>query len=408
MKILRTSPLSGLRLVKGEGCWVWDETGKRYLDLLAGTWCNVLGHGHPRFIQVVRTQIEKLVHTGAGVMTEEIRSAAECLSKILPPHLERITFLNTGSEAVEFALKLARIATGRQEVIAFQRGYYGATNQALALSEAGLGVPYLLPKSSVPRIPAPTCHRCPVNGAYPECGFHCLRIWQSNVKGMARQTAAIIFEPVLAAGGVIVPPSGYLKALAELARDWDCLLIAEEVTTGVGRTGRWFAFEYDGIAPDILVLGKALGNGLPVAAVVTTAQVEESCAGRLRHVQSHQNDPFSGAVATAVVDIIREEGLVEHAREMGAYLLQGLRRLQSGHSGIDDARGLGLMAALELQGENARERGSQVQRWLQDQGIIVDFQPATATFRFFPSYVISRDQLDLALVSLEEGFKIAE
>lgn len=401
--ILKTGPRSDLRPVRGEGCWLWDEAGKRYLDLLAGTWCNVLGHGHPRFTRAIGTQIEKLIHTGSGVVTQEVQAAAECLSTILPAHLDRVTFLNTGSEAVELAIKIARIATRRMEVMGFQYGYYGATNQALALSEAGRGAPYLPAAGSIPPIPAPTCYRCPVEESYPECHFRCLQEWRTDVEEMAPKAAAIIFEPVLAAGGVIVPPPGYLRALAELARSWGCLLIAEEVTTGVGRTGCWFAFQHDGLSPDVLALGKALGNGLPVAAVVTTAQVEEACAGRLRHVQSHQNDPFSGAVARVVIDIIRREGLVSQAREMGAYLLQGLRRLQSVHSEIGEVRGLGLMAALELKGEEARERGIRIQRWLRDAGIILDFQPHTATFRFFPSYVISRDQLDCALELLDEA-----
>ncbi len=408
LKVLETSPRSGLRPVRGEGCWLWDEAGKRYLDLLAGTWCNVLGHGHPRFTRAIRTQIEKLIHTGSGVVTQEIQAASECLRTVLPAHLDRVTFLNTGSEAVELAIKIARIAAGRIEVVGFQYGYYGATNQTLALSEAGRGVPCLPGASRIPPIPAPTCFRCPVGESYPGCHFRCLREWRTNVEGMAPEAAAIIFEPVLAAGGVIVPPPGYLKTLAELARSWSCLVIAEEVTTGIGRTGCWFAFQHDGLSPNILVLGKALGNGLPVAAVVTTAQVEEACAGRLRHVQSHQNDPFSGAVATVVIDIIRQEGLVERARETGAYLLQGLRRLQSAHSEIGDVRGLGLMAALELKGEEARERGIRIQRWLRDEGIIVDFQPHTATFRFFPPYVISRDQLDYALELLNEVFELEQ
>jgi 2,2-dialkylglycine decarboxylase (pyruvate) len=407
-KLLETSPRSDLRPVRGEGCWLWDEAGKRYLDLLAGTWCNVLGHGNPRFTRTIQAQIEKLIHTGSGVVTQEIQAAAECLSTVLPAHLDRVTFLNTGSEAVELAIKIARIAAGRMEVVGFQYGYYGATNQALALSEAGRGAPYLPEAGSIPPIPAPACYRCRVGETYPGCRFRCLQEWQANVEGIAHEVAAIIFEPVLAAGGVIVPPPGYLRALAELARSWGCLLIAEEVTTGVGRTGCWFAFQHDCLSPDVLVLGKALGNGLPVAAVVTTAQVEEACAGRLRHVQSHQNDPFSGAVATVVIDIIRQEGLVERAREMGAYLLQVLRHLQSGYPGISDVRGLGLMAALELKGEEADERGIRIQSWLRDAGIILDFQPYTATFRFFPPYLISRDQLDHALQILDQGFRDTE
>ena len=383
---------------------MWDERGKRYLDLWAGTWCNVLGHGHPRFNQAVQTQVEKLVHTGTGIVPKEIRDAADRLGEVLPAHLNEVTFLSTGSEAVEFAIKAARIATNRSEVVSFREGYYGATASALALSEAGRGANYLPEASKVPPIPAPSCYRCPIRRTYPECDFACLSEWSAGAKEHAASVAAIIFEPVQGRG-VIVPPPGYLTALAKLAEDWKCLLISEEVTTGLGRTGYWFGFQRERISPDILVLGKALGNGLPVAGVVTTSEVEEAFAGRSIHAQSHQNDPFSGAVATAVIDIIRAENLVERTREMGAYLLGGLNRIRSAHPGICNARGLGLMAALELEGPDADKRGAKVQNQLIDQGIILNFSQPVASFRFFPPYVITKQQLDLALDALDSCLK---
>lgn len=400
LKIFRTSPLSRFVPIKGEGCWLWDGKGKRYLDLWAGTWCNVLGHGHPRFTQVVQTQVEKLIHTGTGIVPNEIRDAAGRLGDVLPPHLDSMTFLNTGTEAVEFALKAARIATDRLEVVSFRQGYYGAIANALALSEAGRGASYLLEGSRIPPIPAPTCYRCPIGKTFPECDFACLTEWRASVEEYSTSVAAIIFEPVQGRG-VIVPPPGYLTALAKLAKEWGCLLISEEVTTCLGRTGYWFGFQRESISPDILVLGKALGNGLPVAGVVTTSEVEETFAGKFNHAQSHQNDPFSGAVAAAVIDIIRDEGLVERTREMGAYLLEGLGRIKSTHAGICNARGLGLMAALELDGPNADKRGARIQNQLRKKGIILNFSKPVASFRFFPPYVITKQQLDLALDTLD-------
>ena len=406
MEIFETSPISDFKPAKGEGCWLWDEKGKRYLDLLAGTWCNVLGHAHPRFIETIEKQAKKLIHTGTGVVAKEVRDAAESLATILPAHLNRITFLNTGSEAVEFAIKAARIATNRSEVAGFRQGYYGATVNALALSEIGRGASYLPAPSKIPPIPAPTCYHCPLGKAYPECQYACLTEWQADAEKYANLVAAVIFEPVQARA-IIVPPPGYLEALAKLSEEWGCLLISEEVTTGVGRTGYWFGFQRDNISPDILVLGKALGNGLPVAGVVTTSEVEKAFAGKFIHSQSHQNDPFSGAIAATVIEIIRDEGLVEKARGMGAHLLQGLEHIQSTHTGIRGARGFGLMAALELDDPNAEERGVRVQRQMRDQGVIVDFSRPIAVFRFFPPYVVSEAQLNMALdtVGCEfEGF----
>ena len=402
MEIFRTSALSDLKPVKGEGCWLWDEKGKRYLDLLGGTWCNVLGHRHPKFTRAIQGQVEKLVHTGSGVVAKEVRDAADLLGTVLPASLSHVTFLNTGSEAVELAMTVARIATNRFEIIGFRMGYYGATVNALALSEAGRGANYLPMPSNIPPIPAPTCYRCPLQRTCPECEFACLHEWQADAEKYAKEAAAIIFEPVMGRA-VIVPPPGYLNALAKLAEEWGCLLISEEVTTGIGRTGYWFGFQRDNISPDIVVLGKALGNGLPVASVVTTTEVERACSGILHHVQSHQNDPFSGAVAAAVINIIREERLVDHAREMGAYLLQGLDHLKSAHTGIINTRGLGLMAALELDTQNADERGVRCQRKLAEQGIIIDFNRAVSSLRFFPPYVVTQSQLDMMLEALDSA-----
>jgi 4-aminobutyrate aminotransferase-like enzyme len=402
LEIFETVLRSDLKPVKGEGCWLWDEEGKRYLDLLAGTWCNILGHGHPRFIQAIRIQAEKLIHTGSGVVTKEVRDAADRLGAILPAHLNKVTFLNTGSEAVEFAVKAARIATNRSEVIGFRQGYYGATLNALSLSEIGRGATYLPETSKIPPIPAPTCYHCPIGRTYPDCQYACLDEWRADAKKHANRVAAIIFEPVQGRG-ITVPPPGYLNTLAKVAEDWGCLLISEEVTTGIGRTGHWFGFQREEISPDIVVLGKALGNGLPVASVVTTTEVERAFAGRFTHVQSHQNDPFSAAVAATVIDIVRDERLVERARDMGEYFLRGLDRIRSAHAGISNTRGLGLMAALELDGPNADERGVRIKRKLRDQGIIVDFNGPVASLRFFPPYVVTKQQLDMALEALDSA-----
>jgi 4-aminobutyrate aminotransferase-like enzyme len=196
-----------------------------------------------------------------------------------------------------------------------------------------------------------------------------------------------------------------MKKLAELAKEWECMLISEEVTTGMGRTGYWFGFQREELAPDVLVLGKALGNGLPVAAVVTTTDAENAFAGKFTHTQSHQNDPFTGAIVSVVIDIIREERLVEKARDMGSYLLRGLDRIQYAHSRVGNARGLGLMTAVELEGPGAEQRGVRIQRNLMDQGVIVDFNRAVSSFRFFPPYVISKEQLDMALQALDSALQ---
>ena len=170
----------------------------------------------------------------------------------------------------------------------------------------------------------------------------------------------------------------------------------------MGRTGRWFGFEHGAILPDILVLGKALGNGLPVAAVVTTAEIEEVCAGTVIHVQSHQNDPLSGRIASTVIAIMKEEALVERAQRMGDYLLARLREIQERRPLIYEVRGRGLMAGIELQ-DGTDEAGARLHNFLFERGIIINYQPHSRTFRLFPPYVIEEREIDMALATLEDG-----
>ena len=402
MRLWQTNLLQEVTLVRGQGCTVWDEAGKPYLDLLSGTWCNVLGYGHPRWVEAIQDQVSKLAHVGAPFPTEEVGEALSKLREILPSALNRAVFLNTGSEAVELALKMARAATGTAGIVVIEKGYYGATTYALTLSEAGHAAPYLPHLGDVHRQPAPTCWRCPAERSWPCGDFACLDSLRALADEGEKHIAAVIYEPVMAVGGVIVPPPGYGARLRDLAERCGALLIAEEVTTGIGRTGHWFGFEHDDIVPDILVIGKAIGGGLPVSAVVTTQEVETRCQGVLRHVQSHQNDPFSGRIAATVISILQEEHLVERAAERGAYLLEGLTKLPSRYPWIWDVRGKGLMLGVELEQDRIAE-GTAASRRLLDAGFILDYQPHTATFRLFPPYVITNQEIDRFLMAFADA-----
>jgi 4-aminobutyrate aminotransferase-like enzyme len=402
MRLWQTNPLQAITLVRGQGCTVWDAEGRPYLDLLSGTWCNVLGYGHPRWVEAIQTQVSRLAHVGAAFPTQEMHEALSKLGQVLPPALSRAVLLNTGSEAVELALKIARAATGADRIIVVEQGYYGATTYALALSEAGRAAPYLPRPANVHRLPAPTCRLCPAGQTWPCEDFACLDALRALADDGEGHTAAVLYEPVMAVGGMIVPPPGYGTQLRNLATRCGALLIAEEVTTGVGRTGRWFGFEHDGIVPDVLVIGKALGAGLPVSAVVTTQEVETRCRGVLRHVQSHQNDPLSGQIAATVISILQDEDLVEQAAARGAYLLEELRGLRSRHPWIRDVRGKGLMLGIELERDQIAAGAAIYQRLL-EAGFIVDYQPQTATFRLFPPYVISTQEIDRFVATFENG-----
>jgi 4-aminobutyrate aminotransferase-like enzyme len=404
-RLWQTHAVETIRLTQGSGCTVWDSKGKAYLDLLAGTWCNVLGYNHPRWTEAIRSQVGKLTHVGASFSTGEVDDALGKLGEVLPAELNRVVLLNTGSEAVELALKMAHAATGAERVAVVKRGYYGATTYALALSEAGRSAPYLPRLGTVLRLPAPTCSQCPVGQTWPCKGFPCLDPLRCVIAEKAA-IAAILYEPVMAAAGIIVPPPGYGAQLRDLSARSGAMLVAEEVTTGIGRTGRWFGFVHEGIIPDILVIGKALGAGLPVAAVVTTEEVEQRCLGHLRHIQSHQNDPFSGRIAAAVITILQEERLVEQAARQGAYFLERLKEL-SRSSLVREVRGQGLMLGIELEPDRA-DAGQSIARGLLEAGFIVNYLPELATFRLFPPYVIATHEIDRFLDSFRWAINHAD
>jgi len=395
LKTFQHPSLSQVTLTRGEGSYLYDDAGQRYVDLLSGTWCCALGHNHPRLVAVLQEQLPRLVHLNAVFSSREIEMATERLTALLPASLDRVTWVNTGSEAVELALKLARLTSGDGAVVVWERGYYGATNLASSLSQGG-GGGWCEPVTW--RVPAPHCTKCPQDSSYPGCDFRCLDLALAGVT----HAAAVLYEPLLAVGGVIVPPEGYGLRVQEWARRLGALFILEEVTTGMGRTGRWFGFQHDNLEPDVLVLGKVLGNGLPVAAVVATEDVEQRCEGRMRHVQSHQNDPWSGAVAAMVIQILKEERLVQRSADLGRQLLGWLEELEHHWRVVAEARGLGLVAALEFADAGM---GEQLRGYLFKQGIIVDYQETTRCLRFFPPYVLEEQDLARAVELIEQGIR---
>jgi 4-aminobutyrate aminotransferase-like enzyme len=400
MQVWMTLPLKKTMITKGEGCRVWDSDGKSYLDLQSGYWCNVLGYGNPDLIEPVREQITRLINVMSAFRTREVEMALSELGKVLPPELDRASFLNSGSEAVDLALKMARAATGRTGIVVNEAGYYGATSYPLSISGAGRNASYLPDPGEVHRIQAPLCHSCE-HGSREDCeDFKCLESLQTLVDEGHGNVAAIMYEPVLGAG-ILVPPIGYGAKLREYADALGAYLISEEVTTAPGKTGRWFAFQHDDIVPDILVLGKAIGGGFPVSVVVTTSDVEERCSGVLRHAQSHQNDALSGRVVKTVVSIIREQGLVEQAAQKGEYWLDALRELAAEFPIIVDVRGRGLMFGLQLSPDHA-ESGEIIQEKLMEEGFLTDFHRSSCTFRFFPPYIISYEEIDSFTAALRE------
>jgi len=391
-RLTRFGPLRAPLMATAQGCWYTDTEGRRYLDLLAGCWCTVLGHGHPEFVERVRQQVERFIHAGTGYLSREIEAGVDALLALVPQTRYRVAVLNTGSEAVDLAVRVARAATGRRAVVSLHRGYYGATAEMLSLT----GPPG--PHPGGYRLPAPDCHRCPVRLSPSACECACL-----EASDLPAEIAAVICEPVMVSGGMLVPPPGYLARLAAMARERGGLLVVNEVTTGGGRTGRWFAHQGQGIRPDLLTLGKAFGNGFPVAAVLVREQVEERAheAG-LTHVQSHGFDPFSGFLLATVIELVRAENLLHRASETGHRLRTYLEGVTERFP-VTNVRGDGMLLAFDLDPNHVDFDA--VARRLEDLRIVVAAQPAYHTIRLLPALVLGEEEIDTFTAGLETALR---
>jgi len=391
MRLWRTGPQRATTLVKGEGNYVFDADGKQYLDLQSGYWCNILGYGNPEFVEPMQEQVNKLTNVMSAFRTEEIDEAIQLLSKILPGELNRASFLNSGSEAVDLALKIARAATGKTGVVVNERGYYGATAYTFALCGAGRDADYLPDPGELHVLPPPICESCTDNT--PDgCDWKCMENLQRMVDEGNENIATIIYEPIIGAG-IFVPAIGYGEQLRKYADALGALLISNEVTVSPAKSGKWFAHQHDNVVPDILILGKAIGGGFPVSVTITTTKVEDMCRGKLYHVQSHQNDALSGRAVATVVSSIMKNSYVKQCAEKGEYFLKCLRELKQAFPFIAEVRGRGLLLAIQLN-EDYSDQGEDIQRDLVNKGFLMDFHKASSSFRFFPPFTITRKEID--------------
>ncbi len=297
--------------------------------------------------------------------------------------------------------------THKTGIVAFSRGYYGLSLTTKSLSTIFTGRQKIGDLPTVPEshtILAPYCFRCPVHNRYPDCNLSCLHV--SIESGMAGgdNLAAVIVEPIISAGGMIVPPPGYLKALKQFARERGALLIVDEAQTGFGRTGKWFAIEHHEVEPDILVVSKSAGGGFPVSGLITTDEIANRVEReRFVHLASHQSDPAAAAALAAVIDIVREEGLVQAAAENGKYFFERLRELQSKHSIVVDVRGQGLMLGLELSEEENEDVAAVVDLLCARGGVHLTYTYFEPVLRFIPPLTITRAQIDIAVSVLDDA-----
>lgn len=410
--MLMAMPYADNLIRDAEGVFLRDVDGNQILDLAAGQFCSILGNSHPKYVERMVEQMRRVVHIGTQFLSPIVLEAAAKFAEVAPGALNKALFLSTGTEANECAISLAKTYTGKKGIVGFNRGYYGLSLGTKSLSSifspddrhgSGPSVP-----DSV-RFLAPHCFHCPVKSRYPECDLVCLEASLEAALAKEKGIAAIIIEPILSAGGMIVPPPGYLQQLKELARELDALLIIDEAQTGFGRTGKWFACEHHEVEPDILVVSKSAGSGFPVSGVITTDAIAERVADQgWVHLASHQSDPLPSAAVAATIDIVREEGLVQRAAENGRYFFEMLAQLKAKYPVICDVRGQGLMIGAEIAHEvRAQELCMLIVGLCERQGVHMTYTYFEPVLRFLPPLTVTQQQIDRAVSVLDDAIKTA-
>ncbi len=346
----RFALMAGIAVERGQGSSVTDQDGNTFLDLIGGIGVNGLGHSHPKVVRAIQSQAEKI---SVGSFTSETR--VELLEKIAEHRpsesLHRVQLYSSGAEAVESALRLAKSATGKHEVVSFWGGFHGKTLGVLSLmgSDFKNGLGPFAPGAHL--APYAYCYRCPLALEYPSCGIACAEMARKQIKAdSSGQIAAILIEPMQGTNGNVIPPKEFLPAIQSIAKEVGALLIADEMITGFGRTGKYWGIQHTGVEPDIITLGKQFGGGLPVSAVLSRDEIVQSkpWSNPSGSSSSYGGNPLAAAAASAALSAIDEEKLVENSKTMGEYFLKKLRALLGDFPIIGEIRGVGLFIGIEF------------------------------------------------------------
>ncbi|WP_394618471.1 aspartate aminotransferase family protein [Lentzea sp. JNUCC 0626] len=376
------------------GSHLFTEDGRRILDFTSGQMSAILGHSHPRIVETVQRQIANLDHLFSGMLSRPVVDLARRLAGTLPPSLSKVQLLTTGAESNEAALRMAKLVTGKHEVVAFARSWHGMTAAAAAATySAGR-------KGYGPATPGNFAIPAPSGDWQAQLDLAFDLIDAQSVGSLA----ACIVEPILSSGGILEPPLGYFAALQAKCRERGMLLIFDEAQTGLCRTGTWYAFERDGVVPDILTLSKTLGAGLPLAAVITSDEIEaEAHARGYLFFTTHVSDPLVAAVGNTVLDVLEEERLDERAFKLGAFLRSGLDDIAARHSLVSDVRGRGLLVGLEIADESLSAPITQKCLELGLHMNIVQIPGMGGVFRIAPPLTASEEELAEGLAILGEA-----
>jgi len=362
---------------RAEGCFLYDSQGRRYIDLESGIWCTALGHGHPRINKAISDQLSKVMHLGTRYPNAVVEEAALEVLDVTGIQDGKCVFLSSGSEAVEFGVQTARRVTGKNRMLTFVNSYLAAYGSS---------------------------------GGKDSGGWHLID-WNGRSDAELRaltdeipfgEIGGFVFEP----GGsgscfIRFPPKDLVEDIARRVRRAGGLIVVNEITTGMGRTGRWFGFQHYDIEPDIIALGKGLGNGYPVSAVVMKQELADRVeAIGFRYAQSHQNDPLGCAVVKEVINVLREEGWVEAGAAKGKFFLRGLERIAEKHPLVKEARGRGMLLGLELQPHGSFSVDSAYRKLL-EKGFLAGYYQAGNVLRFDPALTIEKEHLEALLQVLD-------
>lgn len=393
---------------RAEGAIVYDRDGTRYLDFTCGIGVTNTGHCHPQVVRAIQEQAAKLLHGQANIIFHlPLLELVEELRTVVPPALDSFFFSNSGAEAMEGAVKLARHATGRPNVIVFQGSFHGRTalTMALTTSKTIYRAGFQPLPAGVFVAPYPYAYR--YGWSLEETEAFCLRELEFLLKTQTApsETAAVIVEPVLGEGGYVVSPPGFLTGLRRICDERGILLIADEIQSGFGRTGQWFAVEHFGVVPDVMTMAKGLASGLPLSAVAARRELMERWVPG-SHGGTYGGNAVACAAAVATIRTIREEKLLENAQQMGAQLMDGLRRLQAQYPVIGDVRGLGLMVGAEFTAPDSTPATALakavVKGCLKRHLMLLTCGPWDNTIRWIPPLIVTLEQIEEALATFQD------
>jgi alanine-glyoxylate transaminase/(R)-3-amino-2-methylpropionate-pyruvate transaminase len=334
----------------GDGMYVWDVDGQKYLDFFAGILTTSVGHNHPKVTRRVQEQAAKLLHSSTLYPNENHVRLAEKLAELTPGKLQTSYFTNSGTEADETAVMLAKCYTGYQEIIALRHGYSGRSPLGMSLTGQAswrIGGTHIL---GIKHALNPYCYRCPLKMNPETCGAACAEDVEEVIKtSTSGRIAAFLAEPIQGVGGFITPPKEYFKIVVEIVHNYGGLFICDEVQTGFGRTGdKWFGIEHWEVEPDIMTMAKGIANGLPMGNTITTEQIAMGMVGQGLTISTFGGNPLSTAASLATIEVMESEATPQHIAEAGGLLRAGLERLQEKYPLIGDVRGMGLMQGVEL------------------------------------------------------------